>query len=91
MDKVMQTFKSHDSPKLIPHILGMRTLRIGWVLRWKFKNGIVEKNKARSFTRRNHREPGIDYNRSFRLLWASTIHALLAVAWIPPVAGWAVE
>jgi len=65
MDKVIQTFNSHDIPKQIPHVLGMRTLRIGWILRWKFKNGIFGKNKARSFTRRNHREPGINYNRSF--------------------------
>jgi len=65
MDKVIQTFKSHDIPKLIPHVLSMHTLRTGWILRWKFKNGIFEKSKARPFTRRNHREPGIDYNRSF--------------------------
>ena len=32
------------------------------------KNGIFEKNKARLFTRSNHWEPGIDYNRSFLLI-----------------------
>jgi len=46
MDNVMQTFKSHDIPKLIPYVLGMRTLRIGWILRWKFKNRLFEKNKT---------------------------------------------
>jgi len=65
MDNVLQTFKSDDISKLMPHVLGMRTLRIGWILGWKFKNGIFEKNKARSSTRRNYREPGTDYNRSF--------------------------
>jgi len=62
MDEVMQTFKSHDILELVPHVLGMRTLRIGWVPHRKFTSGIFEKNKA---TRSNHREPGIDYNRSF--------------------------
>jgi len=62
MDKDMQTFKSYDVLELVGHVLGMRTLRIDWVLHWKFKSGIFEKNKA---TRSNHQEPSIDYNRSF--------------------------
>jgi hypothetical protein len=35
---------------------------------------------ARFVTRSNHQEPGIDYNKSFQLLWASSLPGLLVIA-----------
>ena len=61
MDRKMLNFKSHDICELVPHVPGVRTLRIGWVLHW---NGIFEKNKDRLVNRSNHQESGIDYNES---------------------------
>ena len=61
MDKKMLNFRSHDIFELVPHVPGVRTLRIGWVLHW---NGNLEKNKARFFNRSNYQESGIDYNES---------------------------
>ena len=60
MDKVMQNSMLHGIYELVPHVPGMRTLRIGGVLHWKFKNGIFEKNKARLVTSGNHQELCID-------------------------------
>ena len=65
MDKDVQDFISHDIYEIVPHMPGMRTVRIGGVLHWKFKNGIFEKNKARLVTRENHQEPGIDLYNAF--------------------------
>jgi len=65
MDHEMANLKSHDIYKLVPHMPGMRTLRLGWVLHQKFKNVVFEKNKGRLVARGNHQRPGIDYGESF--------------------------
>ena len=46
MGKEMANLKAHDVYELVPHMPGMRTLQLGWVLHCKFKNGVFEKNKA---------------------------------------------
>ena len=46
MDREMENLRSHDIYELIPHTDGIRTLRLGWVLHRKFKNGAFNKNKA---------------------------------------------
>ena len=46
MGKEMANHKAHDIYELVPCKPGMRTPRLGWVLHRKFKNGVVEKNKA---------------------------------------------
>jgi hypothetical protein len=45
MDREMKTLKDHDVYELVPRTNGMRTLKLGWVLHRKFKNGIFEKKK----------------------------------------------
>ena len=47
MGKEMANLNSHDVYELVPRVPGMRTLRLGWVLHRKFKNGVFEKNNAR--------------------------------------------
>ena len=39
MDREMENLMSHDVYELVPHASGIRTLRLGWVLHRKFKNG----------------------------------------------------
>jgi len=46
ISKEMANLKSHDVYELVPCVPGMRTLRLGWVLHRKFKNGVFEKDKA---------------------------------------------
>ena len=46
MGKEMANLKAHDVYELVPRKPRMRTLRLGWVLHRKFKNGVFEKNKA---------------------------------------------
>ena len=65
MDKEMENLRSYDVFKLVPRTPGMRTLRLGWVLHRKFKNGAFDKNKARLVARGNHQRPSIDYGESF--------------------------
>ena len=65
MGKEMANLKAHDVYELVPRKPGMRTLRLGWVLHCKFKNGVFEKNKARLVARGNPQRPGVDYNESF--------------------------
>jgi hypothetical protein len=65
MDSEMAKLKRYDVYDLVPHADGVRTLRLGWVLHWKFKNGTFEKSKARLVARGNHQRPVIDYNESF--------------------------
>ena len=52
------------------------TPKLSWVLHQEFKN------KARLFTRGNHRRPGIDYNASLspvmRLEWLRTLLSIAA-------------
>ena len=65
MDKEMKNLRDHDVYKLVPQASGIWTLRLGWVLHRKFKNGIFEKNKGRLGARGNHQRPGIDYGELF--------------------------
>ena len=46
MDWEMENLRSHDVYEFIPCADGIRTLRLGWVLHRKFKNGAFDKNKA---------------------------------------------
>ena len=57
MGKEMANLKAHDVYELVPREPGMRTLRLGWVLHRKFKNGVFEKNEARLVARGNHQRP----------------------------------
>ena len=65
MGKEMANLKAHNVYELVPHMPGMHTLQLGWVLHHKFKNGVFKKNKARLVARGNHQRPGVDYNESF--------------------------
>jgi len=47
MDQETENLKSHDVYELVPRMNGMRTLKLGWVFRRKFRNGVFEKNKGR--------------------------------------------
>jgi len=59
----------------------MRTLRLGWVLDRKFKNGVLKKNKAPLVARSNHQYPGVDYGGSFSpVLHLDSLRTLLALA-----------
>jgi hypothetical protein len=49
MDREMENLKSHDVHELVPPASGIRTIRLGWVLHRKFKNGTFDKNKAPSW------------------------------------------
>ena len=60
MTKEVTNLKSHNVYDLVPRTPGIHTLRLGWVLHRKFKNGVFEKNKARLVARGNHQRPGID-------------------------------
>jgi hypothetical protein len=60
MGREIANLKAHDVYELVPRKPGMRTLRLGWVLHRKFKNGVFEKNKARLVARGNHQRPGVD-------------------------------
>ena len=54
MDIEMENLCSHDIYEMVPQVLGMCTLRLGWVLHHKFKNSAFEKNKAMLVTHGNH-------------------------------------
>ena len=55
MDCEMDNLSTHDVYELVLHMLGMRTIRLSWVLHRKFKNGAFDKNKAHLVTGRNPR------------------------------------
>ena len=82
MDCKMENLRAHDIYELVLHVSGARTIRLSWVLHWKFKNGTFDKNKARLVARGNHQRLGIDYNESFawviRLESLRTLLALVA-------------
>ena len=81
MDQEMENIKSHNVCELVPRMPGMRTLRLGWVLHRKFKNGVFEKNKGRLVARGNHQRPVIDYGESFFARYALRIpRTILALA-----------
>jgi len=81
MDREMENLRSHDVYDLVPRAPGLRTLRLGWVLHRKFKNGVFEKNKARVVARGNHQRPGVDYNESFSpVMRLESLRTLLALA-----------
>jgi hypothetical protein len=65
MNKEMATLKLHDVYELVPRVRGLRTLKLGWVVHRKFKNGVFDKNKVRLVARGDQQRPGIDYNKSF--------------------------
>jgi len=81
MDQEMQNLKAHDVYELVPHKSNMHTLRMGWVLHRKFKNGVFEKNKGRLVARGNHQRPGIDYGESFLpVMCLESLRTILALA-----------
>ena len=81
MDREVQNLQSHDVYELVPRMSGMRTLRLGWVLHRKFKNGVFDKNKGRLVARVNHQRPGVDYGESFSpVMRLESLHTLLALA-----------
>ena len=80
MDREMRNLESRDVYYLVPRAPGMRALRLGWVLHRKFKNGTLEKNKARLVGRGNHQRPGIDYGLSFvPVMRLESLRTLLAL------------
>ena len=61
--------------------VGMRTIRLGWVLHRKFKDGPFDKNKARLVAHGNRQRPGIDYDESFvPVMRLESLRTLLALA-----------
>ena len=81
MNKEMENLRSHDVYELVPHMPGMCTLRLGWVLHRKFKNSVFDKNKARLVARGNLQRPGVDYNKSFSLVMClESLCTMLAIA-----------
>ena len=81
MDQEMKDLKDHDVYELVPRATGIRTLRLGWVLHRKFKNGIFERNKGRLVARGNHQRPGIDYGESFSpVMRLESLRTILAQA-----------
>ena len=81
MDCKMENLHAHDIYELVPCVSGAHTIRLGWVLHWKFKNGTFDKNKAHLVTQGNHQRPGIDYDESFAwVIRLKSLHTLLALA-----------
>jgi hypothetical protein len=81
MDREMENLCSHNVYELVPRTPGMCTLRLGWVLHRKFKNGTFDKNKARIVACGNHQRPRIDYGESFvPVMRLESLHTLLALA-----------
>jgi hypothetical protein len=81
MRKEMDNLRSHDVYELVLRVPGMRTLRLGWVLHRKFRNGVFDKNKARLVARGNLQRPGIDYGESFSpVMRLESLRTLLALA-----------
>jgi hypothetical protein len=81
MDQEMENLRSHGVYELVPRQPGMRTLRLGWVLHRKFRNGVFDKNKARLVARGNHQRAGIDYGESFSpVMRLESLRTLLALA-----------
>ena len=81
MDKEMKNLRDHNVYELVPRASGIRTLRLGWVLHCKFKNGIFEKNKGRLVARGNHQCPGINYGELFSpVMRLESLHTILALA-----------
>ena len=80
MDREMEGLKSHDVYELVPRTNGMRTLKVGWVLHRKFKNGLFERNKGRLVARGNQ-HPSIDQRESFPpVMHLESLRAVLALA-----------
>ena len=83
MDQETANLKSYDAYELVLRMNGIRTLKLGWVSHWEFKNGVFEKNKGRLVARGNHQRPGVDNGESFspvmRLESLRTILALAAI------------
>jgi Reverse transcriptase (RNA-dependent DNA polymerase) len=81
MDREIENLKAHDVYELVPHTSSMRTLKLGWVLHRKFKNGGFERDKGRLVARGNHQRPGIDYGESFSpVMRLESLHTILALA-----------
>jgi hypothetical protein len=80
MRKEMDNLQSHDVYELVPHVPGMRTLCLGWVLHHKFRNSVFDKNKACLVARGNLQHPSIDYGESFSLVMhLESLRTLLAL------------
>jgi hypothetical protein len=83
MNKEMASLKSHDIYELVPRVRGLRTLKLGWVLHQKFKNGVFNKNKARLVARGNQQCPSINYNKNFLpVMCLESLRTILALATI---------
>jgi len=81
MDREMVNLKSHDVYGPVPRVGGLGTLKLGWVLHRKFKDGVFDKNKARVVARGNQQHHDIDYNESFSpVMPLASLHTLLALA-----------
>ena len=77
----MENLHAHGIYELVPHASGARTIRLGWVLHWKFKNSTFDKNKVRLVTQGNHQRLGIDYDELFAwVIHLESLHTLLALA-----------
>ena len=80
MDREMQNLSSHVVYELVPCMSSVRMLTLGWVLHWKFRNGVFKKNKGRTAARGNHQRPGIDYGESLSpVLRLGSLPKLLAL------------
>ena len=76
----MENLRAHDVYELVPRASGARTIRLGWVLHRKFKNGTFDKNKVRLVAQGNHQRPGINYNESFaQVICLESLRTLLAL------------
>ena len=81
MDCEMENLHAHDVYELVPRVSGAHTIRLSWVLHWKFQNSTFDKNKVRLVTRGNHQRPGIDYDESFAwVIRLKSLRTLLALA-----------
>ena len=81
MDCEMENLHAHGIYELVPHASGAHTIRLGWVLHWKFKNSTFDKNKVRLVTQGNHQRLGIDYDELFAwVIHLESLHTLLALA-----------
>ena len=81
MDCEMENLCAHNVYELVPCASGAHTIRLSWVLHWKFQNSTFNKNKVRLVTRGNHQRPGIDYDESFAwVIRLKSLRTLLALA-----------
>ena len=80
MDREMQNLKSHVVYELLPCTSSVPMLSLGWVLDWKSRSGIFEKNKGQIVARGNHQRPGIDGESFSPVMRLESLPTLLALA-----------